>query len=65
VLDALAAACAETGRFPEARAAAEQALELARQCRDRPLADALPARIALYEAGQPYHQRAAAPASSP
>jgi tetratricopeptide (TPR) repeat protein len=65
VLDALAAACAETGRFPEARAVAERALELARQCRDRALTDALPARIALYEAGQPYHQPTAGSASSP
>ena len=64
VLDALAAACAETGRFGEARAVAQQALELARQSHDRPLADALSARIALYEAGKPYHQPRAASESS-
>ncbi len=64
VLDTLAAACAETGRFPEALAASQKALELATQSNDRALADALRARIALYEAGKPYHQTAAASASS-
>jgi tetratricopeptide (TPR) repeat protein len=55
VLDTLAAAYAEMGRFPEALAAARRALELATQSNDRDLADALRARIALYEAGKPYH----------
>ncbi len=41
VLDTLAAACAESGRFPEALAAAQKALELATQANDRALADAL------------------------
>jgi tetratricopeptide (TPR) repeat protein len=64
VLDSLAAAYAEVGRFPEARTAAQDAMELARQSHARPLADALAARIALYEVGQPFHQPVATPASS-
>ena len=56
VLDTLAAAYAEAGRFPEALATARKALELATQQNNRALADALRAHIALYEAGKPYHQ---------
>jgi tetratricopeptide (TPR) repeat protein len=56
VLDVLAAAYAEAGRFSEALAAAHKALELAIQQNDQDLAEALRARIALYEAGQPYRQ---------
>jgi tetratricopeptide (TPR) repeat protein len=56
VLDTLAAACAETGRFPEAMATAQKALELATKSNDRDLAAAVRARIALYEAGKPYYQ---------
>jgi tetratricopeptide (TPR) repeat protein len=59
VLDALAAAYAAAGRFPEALAAARQALQLATQQNKRTLSEALPARIALYEAGKPYRQPAA------
>ena len=54
--DALAAAYAAAGRFPEALAAGRKALELAWQQNNQALADALRARIALYEAGKPYHQ---------
>ena len=62
VLDALAAAYAEAGWFPEALATARKALRLAKQHDERALADALQARIALYEAGRPYHET---PMSSP
>ena len=62
LLDTLAAAQAEAGRFPEAAATAHKALELAGQQNKRALADTLRARIALYEAGKPYH---AAPSASP
>jgi tetratricopeptide (TPR) repeat protein len=62
VLDALAAAYAEAGRFPDALATARKALELAVQQKKRALADALRTRIALYEAGKPYHE---APSASP
>ena len=55
-VDALAAAYAEAGHFPEALAAARKALELARQRNDHALTDALLARIALYQAGKPYRE---------
>jgi tetratricopeptide (TPR) repeat protein len=56
VLDALAAAYAEAGRFPEALATARKALELATRQNNLAAANALRARIALYEAGRPFHQ---------
>jgi tetratricopeptide (TPR) repeat protein len=65
VLDTLAAAYAEAGRFPEALAATRKALELAKRQNDRPLIDALRAHIALYEAGKPYHQTPAASTPPP
>jgi tetratricopeptide (TPR) repeat protein len=55
-LDALAAAYAEAGRFPEARAALGKALELATQRQDRALADVLRSRLVRYESDQPYRQ---------
>jgi Flp pilus assembly protein TadD len=65
VLDALAAAYAAAGWFPEAVAAGRKALELARQQNDRALADALQDRITCYEAGRSYRQVPVAPRSSP
>jgi tetratricopeptide (TPR) repeat protein len=65
VLDTLAAAYAEAGWFPEALATARKALELALQQHDRALADAVRARIALYEAGRPYRQMPVGPPSVP
>ena len=62
ILDKLAAAYAEAGRFPEALATARKALDLAAQQNKRGLAEALQARIALYEKGKPYRQ--AMPSSS-
>jgi Flp pilus assembly protein TadD len=61
ILDALAAAYAEAGRFPEAVETARHALDLANQAGDRQLADGLRARLALYQAGRPF--RAAQPSS--
>ena len=55
-LDTLGAAYAEAGRFPEAVTAAQRALAIATQRDDRKLAAAVRSRIALYEAGKPYHQ---------
>jgi tetratricopeptide (TPR) repeat protein len=55
VLDCLAVACAEEGRFAEAIAATRQALDLAVRQNNRPLAGVLRARIALYETGKPFH----------
>jgi tetratricopeptide (TPR) repeat protein len=65
VLDTLAAAYAEAGWFPEALATARKALELALDQHDQALADAVRARIALYEAGRPYRQMPVAAASAP
>jgi tetratricopeptide (TPR) repeat protein len=65
VLDTLAAAYAEAGWFPEALATARKALELALEQHDQALADAVRARIALYEAGRPYRQMPTAAASAP
>jgi tetratricopeptide (TPR) repeat protein len=56
VLDVLAAAYAEAGWFPEALAAARNALSLATRQNDTAFAEAIRARIALYEAGKPFHQ---------
>jgi Flp pilus assembly protein TadD len=53
MLDALAAAYAETGRFREAGETARRALELAPQ----PLVPALKARIAMYERGEPFREK--------
>jgi tetratricopeptide (TPR) repeat protein len=64
VFDTLAAAYAEAGRFPEALAAARKALNLAEQRNARALADAVRARIALYEAGKPLRPRLPAAAAS-
>jgi tetratricopeptide (TPR) repeat protein len=55
-LDALAAANAEAGRFPEALAAARQALAIAQRQKQQALVVALRARIALYQTGKPFHQ---------
>ena len=55
-LDALAAAYAETGRFVEAVQTARKALNLAKQQGNKPLAEAISARIRLYEAGIPFRE---------
>jgi tetratricopeptide (TPR) repeat protein len=65
VLDALAAAYAAAGWFPEALATARKALELARQQHNQALVDALQDRITRYEAGKPYLQVPLAPGASP
>jgi tetratricopeptide (TPR) repeat protein len=52
-LDALAAAYAETGRFPEAVEAARRALSVA----GPPLVPALKARIAMYERQEPFREK--------
>ena len=57
VLDALAAAYAETGRFAEAAETAERALDLARRQGQRQLAAGLDARMALYRARTPFRER--------
>jgi tetratricopeptide (TPR) repeat protein len=54
VLDTLAAAYAEAGRFPEAIDTAQRALSIAAQHSDKQLADGLKLRIALYQAATPF-----------
>jgi tetratricopeptide (TPR) repeat protein len=56
VLDVLAAAYAEAGRFDEGVAAAEAALDLARRTNRSGLASELEARLRLYRAGLPFHE---------
>ncbi len=54
----LAAAYAEAGRFSEARATANEALQAADDQGNVALSDFLRKEIALYESGQPYHKQA-------
>ncbi len=54
VLESLAAAYAEAGRFDRAVAVAEQALELARSARQDRLVRQIQARLELYRAHRPY-----------
>jgi Flp pilus assembly protein TadD len=57
VLDAMAAAFAENGRFSEAVAAARKAARLAATAGDRRLAGKIEERLRLYEKGQAYRAR--------
>ncbi len=54
----LAAAYAESGRFPEAVATAEKAEELANTAGLKDLAEKYRQRLELYRAGKPYHEPA-------
>jgi len=56
ILDTLAAAYAEAGRFSEAVQTAQKALDLARQQNKQTLAESIQAKIRLYEAGTPFHE---------
>jgi tetratricopeptide (TPR) repeat protein len=58
ILRILAAAYAEAGRFAEAKAAAQQALQAADNQGNSVLSDALRNEIALYDLGLPYHKEA-------
>ena len=55
-LDTLAAAYAEAGRFDDAVAAAERAVDLAKQNGETDRAAGIAARLRLYENWQPYHE---------
>jgi protein O-mannosyl-transferase len=57
VLDTLAAAQAESRRFPEAVRTAQQALELATQQGNAALAKSIRTRLSLYEAGTPFREK--------
>ena len=56
ILDTLAAAYAEAGRFPDAVQTARKALELAERQNKAALAKNVKARMRLYEAGTPYRE---------
>ena len=62
LLDVLAAAYAETGRFSEAVATAERALAMVPSA-EKPLADVLQDRLRRYQAGSAFHEPREAPAS--
>jgi tetratricopeptide (TPR) repeat protein len=57
VLDTLAAAYAEAGRFPEAVRTAREAMRLATAVGDRALAEKVSARVELYRSGTPHRQQ--------
>jgi len=57
ILDTLAAAYAEAGRFPDAVETAGFALLLARNQTNTFLADNIRTRLKLYETGSPYHEK--------
>jgi tetratricopeptide (TPR) repeat protein len=56
VLGTLAAAYAETGRFPEAVNTAEQARRMALAAKNNAMVNELDMQLQLYRAGSPYHQ---------
>ncbi len=64
VLDTLAAAYAEAGRFAEALQTARDALDHARQQNEPALVESIQAEIRLYETGKPFHKSPPAPAKS-
>jgi protein O-mannosyl-transferase len=57
ILDTLAAAYAEAGRYPEAVETARRALSLITTQNNNPRADALQIRLKLYEANSPFHEK--------
>jgi tetratricopeptide (TPR) repeat protein len=57
ILDTLAAAYAESGRFPEAIHMAQQAQSLAESQHNRPLVGNIAGRIKLYRTGAPFRDR--------
>jgi Flp pilus assembly protein TadD len=57
ILDTLAAAYAEAGRFPEATETARRALELCVAQNNKPLADVIQNQLKLFEAHSPYHEQ--------
>lgn len=57
LLDTLAAAYAEAGRFDDAIRTASRAVELARSASQPELADDVQGRLSLYESGQPFREQ--------
>jgi cytochrome c-type biogenesis protein CcmH/NrfG len=66
LLDTLAVAYAEAGRFPEALATAEKAVGIATRNGEESLAEEIRSRLPLYRAGRPYREplRQATPAAA-
>jgi protein O-mannosyl-transferase len=56
VLDTLAMACAESGRFKDAQAAVQKAIDLATAAGAQDTVAAMQQRLRLYQAGQPYRE---------
>ena len=56
ILNTLAAAYAEAGRFSEALETARKAANLAARQNNRPLAESIKAKIPLYDAGTPFRE---------
>jgi len=54
ILDTLAAAYAEAGRFPEAIETAQRVLDLSAAQNNKPLAKVIQNQLKLYEAGSPF-----------
>ncbi len=65
ILDTLAAACAEAGRFAEAVRTARRARDLATRQNRPALAESIQAKIRLYEAGTPFREAPPSPAKTP
>jgi protein O-mannosyl-transferase len=57
LLDTLAAAYAEAGRFDKAVETAKRALNLSATQNNQPLTDTIQSRLTLYEAHAPYHEK--------
>jgi tetratricopeptide (TPR) repeat protein len=57
ILDTLAAAYAEAGRFPEAIETARQALDLSTAQNNKPLAEAIQNQLKLFKTHSPYHEK--------
>jgi tetratricopeptide (TPR) repeat protein len=62
VLDTLAAAYAEAGRFDEAAKTIKRAVELAQSTGQYPLAEECKSRLKLYQGNRPYHEHKPQPA---
>jgi Flp pilus assembly protein TadD len=60
ILRTLAAAYAENGQFPQAVQTAHQALDLAAQRKQQPLAQSLKTQLSCYESGRPFRDPAVA-----
>ena len=65
ILDTLAAAYAEAGRFSEAVKTAQKAIDLATQQNRQTLAASIKARRQLYEAKTPFRELSSAPSQNP